>query len=267
MTIPTPWGVVFKAVAWGWQRLTKAMFYKTYSDAHQRWTKRHRLGARWQKLGQHVEYSLYLAKPTDTEPRVSKVSFRAVEIGVTKFECVFEAVGAGVRYQDAITVHDLDRSPIVFNLVSIPSQKFLSHLENDIRFSVESYQFRKCVVELVGGQSVTEFDSLTSHLTHTWLLQDTWSRRWGVCWNSNSIAYAKREIEMYWRWGFGIRGGSVYTPLPSRRSSKKTFWSFWRRTVVWLMSSPWIVTLQFWAAIWSGLFILDENDRLRRQQS
>lgn len=264
MTIPTPWGVIFKAAAWGWQRFTKALFYKTYSDAHQRWMKRHRLGARWQKLGNNVEYSLYLAKPTDAEPRVSKVAFRAVETEVAKFECVFEAEGAGVRYQDAITLHDLDRSPIVFNLVSIPTQKFLSHLEDDIRFSVESYQFRKCFAALSNGQS-EKFDSLTSHLTHTWLLQDTWSRRWGNFWNCNSIAYAKREIEMYWIWRFNFRGGSAYTQLPSGRTSKKPFWSFWRRPVVWLMSRPGLLTMQFWAAIWSGQFILDENDRLRRR--
>lgn len=252
MTIPTPWGGIFKALVWSWNRVTKALFYNTYFEAHQRWAKRNRLGARWQKLGQHVEYSLYLPNPTDAEPRVPKVAFRSVNTAVAKFECVFEAEGAGVRYQDALSVYDLDRSPIVFNLKSIPSQDFLSH-HHDIRFSLEHYQFRRCSI-FVDGSQLEEFDSLTSYLTHNWLMNDTWSRRWGTFWNCNSITYAKREIEIYWKWVFGAHGGSFYTPL------------LWRKALAWIMSRPWILTMQFWAAIWSRQFILDENDRLRRRR-
>lgn len=120
MTIPTPWGVIIKVVAWCWRHVTRALFYKTYSEAHHRWTKRNGFGARWEKLGTHVEYSLYLTKPTDAEPRVSKVAFRAADAAVVRFDCVFEAEGAGLRYQEAITVHGLDRSPVVFPLTHVP---------------------------------------------------------------------------------------------------------------------------------------------------
>jgi hypothetical protein len=85
------WGLIFKAGAWSWQRFTRALLYKTYSEAHLRWAKRNGFGARWVKLGKHVEYSLYLTKPTDAEPRVSKVAFRAVDAAVLRFDCVFEA--------------------------------------------------------------------------------------------------------------------------------------------------------------------------------
>lgn len=173
-----------------------------------------------------------------------------------RFDCIFQAEGAGLRYQDAITVHDLDRSPVVFPLTRIPSQNFLSHLKGDIRFTLESYQFRKCSLALKGGQ-VPEFDSLTWHLGHNWLMNDTWNRRWGSFWNCNSITCAKREIEIYWKWGFATRVGSVYTPLPRRGHLKKPFWSFWRGAVVWLMSRPCILTMQFWGGIWSRLFVLD----------
>ena len=264
MTIPTPWGVIIKALAWSWRQVTRALLFKTYSEAHQRWTKRNGFGARWETLGKHIEYSLYLTKPTDAEPRVSKIAFRAVDAAVVRFDCIFEAAGAGLRYQDAITAHDLDRSPVVFPLTRVPSQNFLSHLKGDIRFTLESYQFRKCSVSLEGGQ-VPEFDSLTWHLGHNWLISDTWNRRWGTFWNCNSITYAKREIEIYWKWGFATGGRSVYTPLPRRGHSKRLFWNFWRIAVVWLMSRPWMLTVQFWAAIWSRQFVLDESDRLRRR--
>lgn len=143
---------------------------------------------------------LYLSKPTDAEPLVSKVAFRALDAAVVRLDCVFEAHGAGLRDQDAINVHDLDSSPVVFNLTRVTSQDFLWHLKGDIRFSVESYQFRK------------------------------------LFWNCNSITYAKREIEIYWKWGFVTLGGSVYTPLSSRRYSKTQCWSLWRRAVVWVMA-------------------------------
>ena len=40
MDIPVPFNLVVKAADWIWQRVTKALLYKTYAASHEKWATR-----------------------------------------------------------------------------------------------------------------------------------------------------------------------------------------------------------------------------------
>lgn len=260
MDIPVPFNLVVKAADWIWQRVTKALLYKTYAASHEKWTIRHRLGARWDPLGKHLEYSVRLALPTDPEPRISRLALRATGESLAKVDLYFEAIGAGIRYQERVSVCDLDIRPIVWNLTNVPVQAFVGGEEYGIAFSVEEIQLRQCVIQRSNGAELPAQDSVTSYMTQSWLLSDEWRLRWGNRWNCNAIKFAKSEIALYWRFRFGLPAYRVYTPFASseRNFSIRPV----LQTLGRLMALPTFVRAQFWLAIWSGLWMMDEDDRL-----
>ncbi|GEM_PF-728855 len=262
MSIPMPFGLIAKALSWLWGYTTRFLFLKTYRRSHELWARRHHLGARWIPLGSYLEYSLQLAKPTDAGAKVSKVAFRSKKHNISNLEVFFEAVGGGIRYQEKICLSDIDERPIVCSMVNVPCQELITLSNNKIMFSIDSVQFRKCQVELEGGEMVSQFDSQVSYLTHSWLMHDEWKFRWGVWWNCNSIKWAKQRLQDYWRWGFGAPKLRVISPS-TEFSRREPLWMSGLRGIGWLMGRPWLVTMQFWVAIWSGLFILNDEDELQ----
>lgn len=261
MDIPIPFNFVGKIASWVWQRVTKVLLQKCYIDSHERWSSNHRLGSRWESLGEHLEYSLRLAQPTDPKPQIGKVALRSTGETLLNVDVFFEAYGVGVKYQEKISLCNIDQTPIVSNLTNIPLQQFLSSPGACINFSVEEIRFRQCIVKLASGEALKPFDSLRSFLTHNWILNDDWSYRWGYWWNCNAIKFAKNELSVYWRWCFGLPRVRVYSPLATA-SYRKPFTQSVLQGIGWIMGLSPLVTAQFWLAIWSGLFVMDEDDRL-----
>ncbi|MCQ2995380.1 hypothetical protein NLO95_14780 [Pseudomonas syringae] len=262
MNIPIPINFILKAVRWTWARITKLMLHKTYLQSHRKWNARHRLGARWQKLGEHLEYSIRLAQPTDPEPQTSRFAIRSTGGRLETVDLYFEASGAGLRYQEKISAYDVDRSPMIWNLNNIPVQRFLGGLDEGIHFSVEEYQLLNCVVKLSSNQLSSPINSVRAYLTHNWIMNDDWKRRWDGWWNYNAIKFAKGELAMYWRLGLGMPSVRIYSPY-ARKSSRSSFIRPILRAFCSFMALPPLVTAQFWIAIWSGLYVMGDDDRLR----
>lgn len=260
MDIPVPFNFVAKAAGWIWQRVTKALLYKTYAASHKKWAIRHRLGARWEPLGKHLEYSVRLAMLADPEPRISRLALRSTGESLANVDLYFEAIGAGIRYQEKVSVCDVDQRPIVWNLTNIPVQAFVGGEEYGIAFSAEEIQLRQCVIQQSTGTVLPAQDSVQSYMTQSWLLNDEWRFRWGKRWNCNAIKFAKSEIALYWRFRFGLPEYRVYSPsahLKRKVSIRPALQAYGQ-----LMAMPFFVTAQFWLAIWSGLWVMDVDDRL-----
>jgi hypothetical protein len=249
---------------WLFDRLTKSLMLPTYAWSHERWETHHRLGSRWKALGHHAEYSVRLAILADPNPRVSRIAIRARNQGLRKLDLVFESTGGGIRYQDRISIDNVDRRPVVCNLLQAPCCDVIRTSGDDFYFSVESYRIINCRAELADGQTIDVPDCPEAHLTQTWLLQSTWKRRWGKTWNCDATGWAKRGISEYWRFGFAHPRVVVYpaSARPGRRS-RRPIWRTMAMLAGKAMGCSWLVTCQFWLAIWSGLFVLDDNERLR----
>jgi len=261
LDLPLPFNLIVKAASWIWQRVTRLLLYKTYVGSHRKWSSRHQLGSRWEPLGDYLEYSLRLAQPTDHKPYVSKLALRSTGQRLSNVDFYFEARGAGVRYQDKVSVCDVDRTPMIWNLINVPALDFAGGLREEIAFSVEEIELRQCVIRLSSGEAIPPCSTMRSYLTHSWLLSDEWMYQWGQWWNCNAIKFAKGEIAIYWRLCYGLPRNRVYSPyaIGSRRKPviQKLF-----RGIGWIMALPPLVTTQFWFAIWSGLFVMDSDDRL-----
>lgn len=262
MSIPMPFSLIMKGLSWCWRYITKLLLRKAYLRSHESWVRRHRLGARWRPLGDYLEYSLQLAQPTDTKPRVSRVAFRGKRQDISYLEVFFEATGGGIRYQEKICLCDVDERTIVYSMWNIPCQELIEASEERIIFSIETVQFRKLKLELEGGGVISQCDSHVSFLMHNWLMRDEWKFRWGVWWNCNSIKWAKQRLQDYWRWGVGAPKLRVISPSIAF-SRREPLWMSGVRGIGWLMGRPWLVTMQFWVAIWSGLFILNDKNELQ----
>ncbi|HCK5320853.1 TPA: hypothetical protein N0J00_003495 [Salmonella enterica subsp. enterica serovar Manhattan] len=259
MSLPVPFGAIVTVVKKCWSTLTQIMLIKTYQLSHERWAARHRLGARWQYLGKYLEYSLRLAQLTDKEPRCSRIAFRSKEERLQKVELVFEALGSGLRYQETLCIHDVNNSPIILTLPNIPTLDVFI-LEDGFAFKVEQYQLKYCKIKLANGESMSIDNSPKYSLIQNWCFNDTWKRRWGTTWNCNAIESARRRIAEYWIWGFSL-------PLVGRHPlyspSRKGIHLFEAKSLRWFMTRPWCLNAQFWMAIWSGLFILNDENVLQ----
>jgi hypothetical protein len=261
MTLHVPIGAVSRVLGWLFNWLTKGLMLATYQWSHARWDNRHRLGARWSPLGDHAEYSVRLAQFTDPASQSSRIKFRARNAEVSKLNLVFEAFGCEGRYQQQISVEDLDQRSIIKVLSDVPRADLIEASDRGIFFSVDSYRLRNINVQLRDGQSISLPDSLTASLMHNWLLNDAWAFRWKQRWNCNAIRYAKQGIREFWRFRFGRPRVRIFSP--DRTGTKRQPLSRSLMTGLgWVMGCNWLVTVQFWLAIWSHLYILTDKERL-----
>lgn len=264
MNLSVPWGVVAFAAGWCWRRVEKALFYKTYLHSHRRWTSRHGLGSFWEPLGEHLECSVYLAESTDPHPQVSKIALRAKQGTVNRFECVFEGRGMGVKYQDRIIAVDVDETPAVFKLHNQPVCELVDVTDDRVRFSLDTYRFRHGSIELSDGRNILIPEGMTQTLTQTSTFNSQWSERWDMHWNLDAVKFAKQELEIYWRWFGTFSCSGMYVPVADGGPKYAAPWvRVGAKAIGWVMSIPWLVTAQFWLAIWSGMWVLDQDDRLR----
>ncbi len=264
MTLSVPWGILGFVAGWCWRKVERALFYKTYLHSHRRWTSKHSLGSFWEPLGEHLEYSVYLAEFTDAQPQESRIALKSMQGTVSRIECVFEGRGMGAKFQDRIIAVDLDTSPTIFKLINQPVCELIEVTKDRVRFSLDTYRLIHCNVELSNGRNIVIPDGLTQTLTQTSTLNSQWSKRWDMEWNLDAVQFAKQELEIYWRWFGTYSYSGMYVPVADGGPKYAAPWvRVGAKAIGWVMSNRWLVTAQFWMAIWSGLWVLDQDDRLR----
>lgn len=274
MTVSIPWALAGAAAAWVWRKVEKALFYKTYLLSHRRWLSKNGLEAFWEPLGEHVEYSLQIAQSTDPEPQISRIAFRSTARRIERFQLVFEAEGVGRRYQETITLHGVDTTPIIYALSNLPVCEPLGVVGRTIRYSLETVRFYSCVAILEGDRTERISTPLRLSLTQTWAENSSWKERWGSWWNLDSVMIAQQELQIFWRWLGRYSHLGLYPPRATGSQSRtlspfaalSCFTGWWLRAIAkavgLVMGMRWLVIAQFWLAIWSGLFVIDADDRL-----
>ncbi|WP_240023791.1 hypothetical protein [Serratia marcescens] len=270
MSLPMPWSLVGRIFNWGWEKITRLWLLKTYQKSHEYKFRRNQLGAHWEPLGEHLEYSMRLVHSADHESVKSRLAFRAKGALVENLSLYFEASGHGIRYQQKIELVNLDQSVLIVNLNQIPRQELMEISERGIYFSITETQFTQCIVTLPGGKKQPSFDSQRFSLMHGWMFRDTWERRWGVLWNCSAIEDAKKEMKLYWRCRLGEYG---YFSLNHPRFGPLTLNGMFRKGLCKLLVNPYSITLQFWLAIHFGRYELGDGrlifgrKRIRKMKS
>jgi hypothetical protein len=262
MSIPTPWGLIGKIIKWAWEKLTRFWLYNTYKKSHEDKQKLLRLGSYWESLGDHLEYSLRLSNPAVHEKIKSKLAFRCLHVPLKKVVLFFEARGSGLRYQQKIELKNVDENILIVTLDQIPQDDLLESSERGIFFTINEIQFIDCQLTMMDGKKLPDFDSLTSHLTYNWLLNDKWQRRWGRLWNCNSIEYAELEMSGYFRRRLG---DYQYFILNSDHDFEITLMGRVRRLLCKAIIHPHVLTALFWLAIHSRRYSLGDG-KLKRKK-
>lgn len=259
MSISPPSGLVLTVAKWLWGKLTQRLLMSTYMHSHEKWALRHRLGARWDAIDNNLEYSLRFGMLTDKGEPLTRIAFKTTNTPLARIELTFEAEGSGVRYQQIISLSDVNATPLVVTLTNVPALNF-SLIHGNIAFLVESYHIRNCRVWLADGSMNRLQDSPRFHLTQQWCLNDKWVWRWDMPWNYNSIDWAKRRIGDYWKWAFKVPFLGIYPPFSTPRY-RFFVWKF--SSLRWLMTRQWCLTVQFWMAVWSGLLVMNSDGILQ----
>lgn len=259
MPVSLPVGAVVGVCRWVWERLTKRLYLPTYRKSHEIWMKRHRLGAHWHSCGDHLEYSTYLPNSTDPEPRIPRIALRAKGENIEHASLIFEAESRVARFQERIVVTNVGKKPVIYSMVNIPHQELVQADERGIRFSLDEYILFDIYIRLESGLEFRKKSSLRASLTHSWLINSEWENKWGQPWNLDVLKFAKGELAGYWRFVFGANGMRRYTP---NGCTSRPFGSVIRKPIAGLMATDLLVSTQFWLAIWSGLWLLNEDWRL-----
>lgn len=261
MNISAPWNLIGKILTWIWNKVTSFWLLKTYQKSHEYKVKNIRLGARWKKLGENIEYSLRLANHADHESLKSKVAFRTTKGMLKAMTLFFEATGNGIRYQQKIELANLDEKAIIVSLEQIPRQVLIEASDAGIFFTINEICFIECVVTLADGYQCQPFNSRKLHISNNWLLNDKWERRWGVLWNCNAIERAKCKIAAYWKWKLGEYR---YFLLSQSYHKQFSIQSQIRKLICTMLIHPYMLTLQFWLAIHSGCFMLEDGELIHK---
>lgn len=85
MNLSMPWSLAGRLFKWMWDKITRLWLLKTYQKSHEYKASRLRLGARWEPLGEYLEYSLRLSSSADHETVKSCIAFRAKDILVREY--------------------------------------------------------------------------------------------------------------------------------------------------------------------------------------
>lgn len=121
MPLSPPIGPLIAAARWAGGLVTRKLFLSTYHRSHELWAQRHRLGAHCKSYYGHLEHSLYLAQLTDPEPRTSMIAIRATGEDIARPSLIFEAESDVVRFQEQVTMVNVNQKAIVWTMTSIPS--------------------------------------------------------------------------------------------------------------------------------------------------
>lgn len=258
MTLPLPVGLMIRAIGWIKELLLKHLFLSTYVRSHGLWVKRHRLGTHWTECGDYFEYSLYLAQLTDPEPRESKIAIRAISEEIASLSLVLEARSASARFQERIELLNVNRKPLVCKLPNIPYQDVPEfHEQAGPLFSWDDYDISVTSLQLVNGNKMRPFKSMRASLSHTWFLNSRWERRWKCFWNLDAVKEA--QLRIYQRWAFQVK----YAYFGRELNLAQGLAVAAMRPFAWVMAQDWAIAAQFWIAIWSGLYVLNDKSELQ----
>lgn len=238
-----------------WNIITRLFLLRTYQFSHDLWLKDHLLGTHWYSLDEHIEYSLYLSTSTDNFSGGSKIAFRTKESNISAFRLIFEAEGCGIRFQQEISLDDINKTPIVVHLTNIPQINVISTNDGGIMFTIEKYSFKNCLVMNKENISPKPFNTHTYHLFNGWALNDEWIYRWDTWWNCNAIKLAKRSIRDYW---FFRYGGLKYYDCIYDQNSKLPY-TIIRKILSKMLTNSISIDIQFWLAIHSKHFYFDNT--------
>ncbi len=213
-------------------------------------------------MGDYLEYWLYLPTAVDFD-KDAFILFRAKYETINKLKLVFEATGSGLRSQQEISISNINKDPIRLKLNNIPYQDITSTSKN-IHFSVEYYYFYNIDLTMSDSRIIKINDSPKHSLSHSWILNKEYVCKWGKYWNCKSIKRAKEDIKIYWKHGFLSKRIGYYSSF--LHISKKNilivlpiilFKEF--------MAKNWMVSIQFWIAIWSGFYCFSEQGNIKRK--
>lgn len=267
MPLTFPLNFAIKALSWIYGKITSLMFKETWQRSHIVSANRRRLGSHWRKFAQGVEYSIYLAQYTDPEPRISKIAFRTENKEIAHLSLIFEAESNAARFQETISICDLNQKPIVWTLNNIPFQNIPElHQLSWPRFSWDSYRIKSIKSTLTDGRIISSPDTLPSNLTHSWFLNSTWEYRWNRHWNLDAIQSAKTELGLYWKLSFGMPSIRVYSPNGFEATLMERITIVTTRPIAWVMGTKSAIALQFWLSLWLKISYLSDEGRLIRNR-
>ncbi|UJR55061.1 hypothetical protein [Dickeya zeae] len=238
-----------------WNIITKLFLFRTYQLSHDLWLKDHLLGTHWYVLYENIEYSLYLSTSTDNFSGGSKIAFRAKGTDISAFRLIFEAEGCGIRFQQEISLKEINETPIVVHLTNIPIIHVISTNDGSIMFTIDKYSFKDCLVLNKENISPKPFNTHNYHLVNGWALNDEWTYRWDTWWNCNAIKLAKRNIKDYW---FFRYGGLKYYDCIYDQNSKLPY-RIIRKILSKILTNSFSINIQFWLAMHSKIFYFDNT--------
>jgi len=216
------------------------------------------------------EYSVYFASIADSEPRKSMIAIRALEgMDIDQLSISFEAESIFARYVDTINLKNISKKPVFCLLPNLPQQDFIqSHEKIGLIFAWDSYRLDILDLKFSNiDRKITNHSGITSHLSHTWLLNSSWVNYQGKCWNTDAIEECKRTFYLWWNFRFGKPKVIVYSPYRIKASKIKVLKNILLQPIInliiWIATRNAALSFQFWIATSSNLFILTDDSRLQ----
>ncbi|MCH7303279.1 hypothetical protein MMP74_02540 [Acinetobacter sp. NIPH 1869] len=243
----------------------------TYKKSHNIWLAQNHIGNHWYKHDTLFEYSVYF--PNITEPSSSKamIAIRALnDRNIEHLSLNIEVDSAFRRYVEPITnLKDITKKPIFYHLKNIPSQD-LVRCDESVGIIFAWDEFRIDIIELEFSntdETITNKRGITHHLSHTWLLNSFWINCNGKCYNTDAIEECKKELNIWWRYGFAKPKSIVFTTNPQPTSIAKRFKNILIQPIIaliiWIATRNIALSLQFWIAILFQLFVFADNEKIK----
>ncbi|MCH4248510.1 MAG: hypothetical protein LKF82_11875 [Acinetobacter populi] len=243
----------------------------TYKKSHQIWLSHNRLCDHWYKHESLFEYSVYFPSITDSNYRKARIAIRSLEgKDISSLSFNIEVDSVFNRYVEPIVnLKNITRKPIYINLSKIPPQDLIHCDKNaGIIFAWDSFNID--VIDLKfshNDEIIQDKKGITHHLSHTWLLNSSWVNCNGKCYNIDAIDECKRRIYMWWKFGFARPKVITFTQNPQPINIINKFKNILLQPIInliiWIATQDIILSLQFWIAISSQLFILTDNEELK----
>jgi hypothetical protein len=252
------WVVVKSAVLWIKKHVEDRLLLPLYQQSHAVWLKRNSLGSYWRPLGEFLEYSLCLGQATDPVPHESYIAVRA-KAGhqVERVSFVFETASRVERFQEAITLYDVDQTQITRRMSNIPHDQVFRSLDGDIFFRWDTSRFTNIELIVAGHGLVKVPDFRQGNAFHSWFWNSDWVVVKGMFLNVDAIKYCKQDIGGYWRWIFCMP--KVYTAGRTKGVTTQDLITLSTRPIAALMSSNFMVSLQFWVGASTLYWFTDEG--------
>jgi hypothetical protein len=105
-----------------------------------------------------------------------------------------EADAGYVKYQDFITLIDVDQTPLVVNLPRIPLKEIEFTRNNRIITTYDNVRVKVKIIDSSVSEYESKAESLSISPTYTEFLNSRWDKKWGFVWNLDYIESCKVEL-------------------------------------------------------------------------